>query len=306
MTRAFEIWDIFTQTRYCGNPLAVVYDAQGLTTTQMQTLAREFNLSETTFILPPENKNHTNRVRIFTPEFEMPFAGHPTVGTALSIARKRNLSGTLTLELNAGLFHVELSNLEGMAYAAFTSPNQPVETGPTPDVVALARALSLSPDDFDQAAHKPRRCGAGGVNYIYLRASGDAVRRAALNNTCWEGLGLKDTIGLYLYTDQIDSSPVSTGNTWHARMFAPSAGVPEDPATGSAATSFPAQLALAALADGKALSDGSHKLFIEQGYEMGRPSQIHADIEVANGAIAKVIIGGHGVPVASGILEPAS
>jgi len=298
----FQTWDIFTRKKFTGNPLAVVFDASGLSTDAMQTITAEFNLSETTFVLPPENSENTARVRIFTPEFEMPFAGHPTVGTAIAIGKSRNIEGVLKLELNAGIFPVnvqcgnekKLNGEDTQDFACFTSPNTPVETGKAPSIKALAQAVGLEVEDIDQDAHHPRRCGSGGVDYIYLCANLDNVKRAKLDYGAFEALELGNIIGLYLYAKGGEEE----GASYHARMFAPSAGVPEDPATGSAATAFPAQIALSEKFD-----DGEYKWIIEQGYEMGRPSQIMARVTIRDGIVQRVQIGGYGVPMMSGVLK---
>lgn len=288
---AFETWDVFTNRLFAGNPLAVVLDAQGLSTDDMLRITREFNLSETTFILPPEGKKNTARVRIFTPGYEMPFAGHPTVGTAITIARLRDMTGELLLELNAGLFRVIVeTNVSGW-FAEFLNPNLPAETGAAPNAESLEAALSLPGGAIDRNAGKPRLIGAGGVDYVYARASLDAVRMAKVNSAAFEALGLDDAVGVYLYA----LGGEAPGADYHARMFAPNAGIVEDPATGSAAASLPGHIAL-----GESLADGEHRWLIEQGFEMGRPSQIHARVETQAGAVKSVRIGGHATPVQSG------
>ncbi len=288
----FETWDIFTDTRFCGNPLAVIFGADDLDTEEMQKIAREFNLSETTFVSAVQRAEHTATVRIFTPEFELPFAGHPVVGTALALARRHELGGDILFDLPAGVFPVSIDR--GAGRAAFESPNLPEETGPAPDPALIADALSLTPERLDSADHKVRRCGTGGVDYIYVRGDGDMVRAARLNPARYDALDLEGAIGLFLYSD----NTVAPGHDWHARMFAPSAGVPEDPATGSASCAFPAQLALAG-----ALGSGEHSFTVEQGYEMGRPSQIQVETMIADGKVSRVRIGGAGVPVSSGTLN---
>lgn len=286
----FEVWDVFTDKRFAGNPLAVIMDAAGLDTERMQKLAREFNLSESTFVLPAENPANTARVRIFTPAYEMPFAGHPTVGTAIAIARARGLSGEVKLELNAGLFPVKVDVKNDAAYAQFRNPNLPEEHGAAPSPELIEAALSLPAGALDRAAHRPRRIGAG-VDYVYARASLDVVRKARVNSGEWDKMKLAQTIGVFLYTEGGESPDAS----YHARMFAPDAGVLEDPATGSAAAAFPGQLAHA-----ERLTDGAHRWFVEQGFEMGRPSHIEIDAVARSGAIAEVRIGGRAVPVSSG------
>lgn len=291
MTRyAFETWDVFTDKRFAGNPLAVVMNAEGLDTDDMRRLAREFNLSESTFVLPPEDPANTALVRIFTPAYELPFAGHPTVGTAIAIARSRNLKGVLRLELAAGVFPVKVEAGGKAVYAQFENPNLPAEHGPAPAAELIEAALSLPRGAVDRAEQRPRRIGAG-VDYIYARASLGAVRGAKLNSAAWENLDLDRVVGVLLYAEGGESAEAA----YHVRMFAPDAGVSEDPATGSAAAAFPGQIALS-----QKLADGVHRWIVEQGFEMGRPALIEVEIEVKESAVSAVRIGGRAVPVSSG------
>ena len=287
---AFETWDVFTDRKFAGNPLAVVMDARGLDGEEMQAIAQEFNLSETSFVLPPEDGAHTARVRIFTPGYEMPYAGHPTVGTAIAIAKARGFDGELTLELNAGLFPVNVNFGDAAAYGEFQNPNLPRETGPAPAPEAIEAALSLAGGALDRDAHRPRCIGAG-VDYICAHASLETVRAARLNSAAFEALGLDQIIGVYLYARGGDIADAD----YHVRMFAPGAGVSEDPATGSAAAALPGQIALS-----ENLADGTHRWVVEQGVEMGRPSRIIATVETAGGAVKSVRIGGNAVRMQEG------
>lgn len=289
----FQTLDVFTDTKFAGNQLAVIMDARGLSTADMLTITREFNLSESTFVLPPEDPKNTARVRIFTLGYEMPFAGHPTVGTAIAVAKARKLSGELRLELNTGVFPVRV-NLDGpAAFAEFQNPNLPGERGEAPDASKIEAALSLPQGSVDRGAHRPRRVGAG-VNYIYANAPLAAVRSAKINSAAFEAVALEETVGVLLYAEGGEAKDA----TYHARMFAPNAGIPEDPATGSAAAALPGQIALS-----QKLADGTYRWVIEQGYEMGRPSRIHATVETAGGAVKSVRIGGEAVSVMKGQLD---
>lgn len=289
----YEIFDVFTAARFQGNQLAIVTDARGLAAGAMQTIAREFNLSETTFVLPPENPQNTARVRIFTLGYEMPFAGHPTVGTAVSIARSRKLSGELRLELNAGIFPVRVDLDRPAGFAEFRNPNLPAERGPAPDAALIEAALSLPAGAVDRGAHRPRLVGAG-VNFLYAKAHLADVRAARINSGAFDRLKADETVGVLLYADGGEAKDA----THHVRMFAPHAGIPEDPATGSAAAALPGQFALAG-----ALKDGTDRWVVEQGYEMGRPSRIHVTVEAKAGAVAAVRVGGEAVPVMRGQLD---
>lgn len=290
---AFETYDVFTSRRFAGNPLGVILDARGLSAGDMQTITREFNLSETTFVLPPEDPANTARVRIFTLGYEMAFAGHPTVGTAIAIARQRKIAGLLRLELNAGLFPVRV-DLDRMApYAEFQNPNLPAERGQAPEAAMIEAALSLPAGAIDRGAHRPRLVGAG-VNYIFAKADLAHVRSARLNRGAFDRLEADETVGVLLYAEGGEADDAA----YHARMFAPNAGIPEDPATGSAAAALPGQIALAG-----ALNEGTHRWLIEQGFEMQRPSRIHVTVDVAGGAVAAVRVGGEAVLVMRGQLD---
>lgn len=289
---AFETWDVFTERRFAGNPLAVVMNAEGLSDGEMQTIAREFNLAETSFVLPPENPANAARVRIFTPSFEMPFAGHPTVGTALALARARGVEGSMRLELKAGVFPIRLDASGAAPLAEFANPNLPAERGRAPDAALFEAALSLGDGAIDRGAHRPRLVGAG-VDFYYVRASLDAVRAAKLDNAAWERLDMQNAVGVLLYAEGGDAADAA----YHVRMFAPEAGVPEDPATGSAAAALPGQIALS-----QSLADGAHRWIVEQGAEMGRPSRIAVSLDVAAGAVRAVRIAGAAVPVSAGEL----
>lgn len=288
----FETYDVFTETKLAGNQLAVVMDAQGLTTDQMQAITREFNLAETSFVLPPEDPNNTARVRIFTLSYEMPFAGHPTVGTSVAIARARGLKGEIKLELNAGLFPVRVETNKDTGFAEFRNPNLPKETGAAPSADILEAALSLPSGSIDRDRHKPRRVGAG-VDFYYARAPFEVVHKARLDSAAWQAFDVDGAVGVYLYAEGGEAADAS----YHARMFAPDAGVPEDPATGSAAAAFPGQIAR-----GDDLKDGTHNWVIEQGFEMGRPSRILASVDIKGSAVSAVRIGGHAIKMQEGRL----
>ncbi len=289
----YEVYDVFTNRKFAGNQLAIISDARGLSPADMQTITREFNLSESTFVLPPENPINTARVRIFTLGYEMPFAGHPTVGTAIAIARARKSSGEVRLELNAGLFPVRVDLDRPAAYAEFRNPNLPAERGPAPDAGLIEAALSLPQGAIDHGAHRPRLVGAG-VNFVYAKASLDHVRAARLNSGAFDRLKADETIGVLLYAEGGEAADAR----YHVRMFAPHAGIPEDPATGGAAAALPGQIALAS-----GLTGGTQTWVIEQGFEMGRPSRIHVSVEAKEGAVAGVRVGGEAVPVMRGQLD---
>jgi trans-2,3-dihydro-3-hydroxyanthranilate isomerase len=295
----YHVLDVFTEERFGGNPLAVVLDADGLDGARMQRIAREFNLSETVFVLKPEHAAHTARVRIFTPARELPFAGHPTVGTGalLALLRAPEPAGRgdalIVLEEGVGIVRVGVRLRPGAApYAEFDAPKLPTEDGTLPPADRLAAALGLIPSEIGFENHRPTRYGAGNVFAFVPVASLDAIGKARVATTHWDG-ALQGQ-GAFLYCRQA----VHTTSSFHARMFAPDLGIPEDPATGSAAAAF-----AGVVHRFDALPDGAHKRVIEQGYEMGRPSTIALTVEVEYGKLAAVRIGGHAVPVAEGKIE---
>ncbi len=294
----FFTLDVFTETALAGNPLAVVVDADGLDNPRMQAIAREFNLSETVFVLEPRNPVHSARVRIFTPTRELPFAGHPTIGAACLIGhlRAQDMLGTgdlrVVLEEPVGDVVCLVRRRQGRALAAdFALPRLPerLEGAPTPAEIALG--LGLTPDDIGFDRHQPSLFSAGAPFLFVPVRSLAAIARARPGDMPWsENLGP----ATFLYTREV----VETGSTFHARMFGGGWGVPEDPATGSAAAAF-AGVAVAF----ERPPDGEHVLVIEQGFEMGRPSRIVLGFEVRDAALRSASIGGSAVIVATGALD---
>jgi trans-2,3-dihydro-3-hydroxyanthranilate isomerase len=301
MQLSFHTLDVFTEQRFSGNPLAVVLEADGLDTERMQVIAREFNLSETVFVLKPVNSAHSARIRIFTPGGELPFAGHPTVGTAILLADQRasGLGSThealVALEENIGLVRVGVRFRAGQApFAEFDAPRLPEDLGDVPAVDRIAAALGLLPSEIGFANHKPTRYSAG-VPYSFVPvASLEAMGKAAINPAAWSpAFGSSGHNAAYLYCKET----VHTTSSFHARMFYPAAGIGEDPATGSAAA------ALAGIVHRfDTPPDGNHKRVIEQGFEMGRPSLIGLSLVVTRGALETVRIGGHAVRVTDGCI----
>ncbi|WP_424360677.1 PhzF family phenazine biosynthesis protein [Methylocystis parvus] len=300
MTRSlsYALLDVFTDRRFAGNPLAVVEGAHALGGDEMQAIAREFNLSETVFLLEPRDPVHTARVRIFTPATELPFAGHPTIGAAAYLAETR--AGDLlsrhgvavVLECKLGLLRCEaLRGRSGVTYAELALPVVPATLAGAPDGAALADALSLAPEDIGFDGHAPT-IRAAGPAFVYVpiasRAALDRARRAAPFSDV-----IGAAAGAFLYTRET----VDPASAVHARMFANGLGIDEDPATGSAAAAF-AAVAL----EFERPDDGEHELFIEQGYAMGRPSRITLRMTVERGALTRVAIGGQAVRVGEGRL----
>jgi trans-2,3-dihydro-3-hydroxyanthranilate isomerase len=302
MRLAYHVLDVFTERRFGGNPLAVVTDADGLDAARMQEIAREFNLSETVFVLSPQNAAHTARVRIFTPAAEIPFAGHPTVGTGALLAELRTPEpgrpgdALIVLEERVGIVRVGVRLRPGSApYAEFDAPKLPADAGVPPAADRLAAALGLIPAEIGFENHRPTRYGAGLAFAFVPVASLEAIAKARVAAGHWDAaLAGQSVTGAFLYCRQT----VHTTSSFHARMFAPDFGVAEDPATGSAAAAF-----AGAVHRFDALPDGVHRRIVEQGYEMGRPSAIALTMEIALGKLAGVRIGGHAVRVAEGRIE---
>ena len=298
----FHTLDVFTQTRFGGNPLAVVMDADDLTVDQMQTIAREFNLSETVFIQKSERPAHTAKARIFTPATELPFAGHPLVGTAALLAELRapesngERDALIVLEIKLGTVRVGVRQRHGApAFAEFDVPKLPEHGVSLPANDRLASALGLIPSEIGFENHKPVVYGAG-VPFAFIPiASRDAIQRASVQPQHWAQVFTGPVPGgAYLYTREC----VHHASAFHARMFWPAAGVIEDPATGAAAAAF-----AGVVHQFDTPPDGWHKRNIEQGFEMGRPSLINMSLEVAAGKLTGARIGGHSVRVSSGTIE---
>jgi trans-2,3-dihydro-3-hydroxyanthranilate isomerase len=302
MQLQFHILDVFTDTPFTGNGLAVVMDADGLDGTRMQAIAREFNLSETVFVLKPQQPAHTARVRIFTPAREMPFAGHPTVGTAALLAELKASAAQadgdalVVLEEQIGIVRIGVRLRAGAApYAEFDAPRLPEDGGTAPAPDDLAAALGLIPAEIGFENHRPSRYSAGNSFVFVPVASLEAIGKAQVAPQHWATVMRRQGhTGAFLYCRQT----VHTTSAFHARVFAPDSGVPEDPATGSAAAAF-----AGVVLRFDALPDGTHKRSLEQGYEMGRPSLIELSLQVEGGNLAAVRIGGHAVRIAEGRIE---
>lgn len=302
MQLPFHTLDVFTDQRFGGNPLAVVRDADGLTAAQMQSIAREFNLSETVFVLKPENAAHSARMRIFTPTREVPFAGHPTVGTAVLLAedngRQSNgeADALVVLEQSIGAVRVGVRMRNGApAFAEFDAPRLPAEAGRLQPIDKLAAGLGLIPSEIGFENHRPSCFAAGNAFAFVPVANLEALERAMVHGAEWAA-AFEDqgVLGAYLYTRQC----LHSASSFSARMFAPGSGVPEDPATGSAAVCFAGVVQAF-----DSPPNGTHKRVIEQGYAMGRPSQIMLTLVVDGGKLATVRIGGHAIPVTRGTIE---
>jgi trans-2,3-dihydro-3-hydroxyanthranilate isomerase len=301
MKRRFHTLDVFTDTPLAGNPLAVVHDSEGLDTAAMQAIAQEFNLSETVFVLPPHDSVNTARIRIFTPANELPFAGHPTVGTGVLLAMLRapdkvGAAGlVVALEETIGTIKVEVTRQQGKAARGlFSIPKLPeFPVIPPRDAALIADALGLALEDIGFEGHVPCNISAGAPYTAVPITTLEALDRAqSMPTAAFEAaFGGTSHPCAYLYT--------RTGpNSWQTRMFAPLIGIPEDPATGSAAAAF-AGVIMARDKPG----NGVHQHILTQGIEMGRPSQIVLTLHVHGGLLEEVSIGGAAVIISEGTID---
>lgn len=298
MSRLYVVLDVFTDRPLAGNPLAVVLDAAGLDTAGMQRIAREFNVSETVFLLPAENEQAKARLRIFMPSKELPFAGHPTVGTAVLLGLMDAVAGkgresSFEVEETVGAVACRArATGKRSGVATFTLPRLPAPAGPPPDVLTVATALGLDAADIGIDGHEISRFTAGNQFCFVPVRSLDALSRVKADELRWaETFAAAGDLGAFIYTRETGDSSL----TFRARMLEPSMG--EDPATGSAVAAF-----AGAIMAFERPGDGQHALRIGQGYEMGRPSVVELELTVSSGALASATIGGAAVVVAEGSL----
>jgi len=310
MSYQFHTVDVFTDAAFGGNQLAVLPDAQGLRTEQMASITREFNYSETVFVLPPENPSHTRKVRIFTPASELPFAGHPTVGAAfaLAITGEIHLAGDETrivLEEGVGPVPVLIRAVGGKpVFCQLTAAKIPEKRAETCDPAVVAEVLSLDRADIDVDGDYAIESVSVGLPFLFvpIRDVG-ALSRARIKVERWEAaLRTSWAPEMYLFTEEESSrrrDGVRNGDgILRARLFAPNMGVPEDPATGSACASLGGYLAWRS-----SKRDGTLRFTVHQGIEMGRPSRLDVEADVASGEVKAVRVGGASVLVSSGTLH---
>jgi trans-2,3-dihydro-3-hydroxyanthranilate isomerase len=295
MARRFATLDVFTDRRFTGNPLAVVLEPEGLDTAAMQTIAREFNHPETVFVSPPSNPAHRARLRIFTPKHELPFAGHPTVGTAVLLGQLDGGRAARAMVLEEGIGNVQCMVEpidDNRGRARFTLPQLPRETGTAPDDAAIVKALGLAPGEIGFGGFRAS-CWSAGNLFTFVPIAGLAAIGRCRPDAGTHAQAFGDG-AVYLYCGETREQ----GHAFHARMFAPRLGITEDPATGSAAAAFAGLLA----AHG-GLTDGEHSLTIEQGYEMGRPSLIGLTLTLKAGELVSAAIAGDAVIATRGTIE---
>ncbi|XVU24907.1 PhzF family phenazine biosynthesis protein [Actinoplanes sp. CA-054009] len=277
---AYEIVDVFTDRPFAGNPLAVVYGADDLAADQMHTLAREFNLSETVFVLTPTDPSATYRVRIFTPESEIPFAGHPSVGAAVTSMRRGLFpAGDVIQECGAGLLPITVTP-QGSATVTGGAP----KLGPPLPVEPFLEITGLTAEDH--AGGAPRLAG-GGLDWVVFPVRREALAKITINARAASEHGITDLSVVAWDPGRAEA---------HARVFIPGSAVPEDPATGSAALALGIWLVDAGLLP----ADGTSSYRIHQGIEMKRPSRLECTVTAVAGAATSATVGGHVWPVATG------
>lgn len=288
--------DVFTDRQFGGNPLAVFPDGDGLSSAEMQSIANEFNLSETVFVLPPENPAHARRLRIFTPAAELPFAGHPTVGTAVVLAAIGEIEcahaeTVITLEEGVGPIEVVIRK---PGYARFSVAKLPEFGPPPPSPNEIAAALGIAEADLESQDNATRAASCGVPFLCVAIKQLETVRNLRIDPAaCGAMLEHYWTQQLYVYTRE---AATQRGDI-HARMFAPELGVQEDPATGSAAA-----VLAGVLAAGEGSHTGTLSWVIEQGFEIDRPSFIEIEAVLENGEVSAVRVGGEAVLMSEGEL----
>ena len=287
---AFQTVDVFTQTRFGGNQLAVVTDARGLSDAEMQALAAEFNYSETTFVLPPADPAHDAQVRIFNRTYEMPFAGHPNVGTAFVLARERG-GDAFVFEEKSGLVKVRIMrDADGAVQGATIAAPQPLSRGVSPKIADVAACVGITAQDIVTTTHAPVVASVG-VTFLLVEVTGAALSRASPDRAAFQRLRdatpeMAGRLSIHLYARD-------GGDALRARMFSPLAGTWEDPATGSA------NAALAALLVDLAGSEQA-EFIVRQGVEMGRASTLSLRAWRAEDGV-RSDVGGTCVPVFEGV-----
>jgi trans-2,3-dihydro-3-hydroxyanthranilate isomerase len=302
MERRYVTADVFAEHRFGGNPIATVLDAEGLSTAQMQAIALEFNYSETTFVLPPRNPANTAWIRIFTPRAELPFAGHPNVGTAFLLAKEREAQGatqaeTFVFEEAAGLVPLQVMREHAVVVGAELRAPEPLSRRAPVAAETTAQCLSLRPEDVRIEVHTPQVASVGLPFLIVELASRDALRRAKPNLPAYEALlPLDGADAIYAYWRESGEGESATGHL-HARMFAPLDGIVEDPATGSATA---ATLALLATLGKDRTSQCIWQ--VHQGVDMGRPSLMIGRTIKQNGSVVSVHLGGRCIAVMEGTI----
>ncbi|MDV3000611.1 MAG: Trans-2,3-dihydro-3-hydroxyanthranilate isomerase [Chroococcopsis gigantea SAG 12.99] len=292
--------DVFTDSIFGGNPLSVFPEASNLTPQQMQKVAAEFNFSETVFVLPPETPTGTKRLRIFTPTTELPFAGHPTIGTAYVLGSISDADlldkSTVYFEEGVGLVPVTIRYRDGKpCYTELTAPQLPVFGHESPSLEEIASILSLKTEDLMTDRYAPQAVSCG-LPFLFVPIrDGSAFQNIKFDRTAWQKYlshSAASSIYVFCFEPELENSDI------HARMFAPALGVTEDPATGSAASALAGYLSAR-----HPLEDGCLQWIIEQGFYMGRPSILTIEADKENNEIKAIRVGGTSILVCQGWME---
>ncbi|MGO4439609.1 PhzF family phenazine biosynthesis protein [Rhizobium sp. RAF56] len=304
MARSYSVYDVFTEERLAGNPLAVVFDGDGLSEEAMQAISREMNLSETVFVCKPPNPAHSAALRIFTPRRELPFAGHPTVGAAIALAERTHAHHGGDIDLVSVLDErvgpvrcaVRLRQ-QRASFAEFDLPRKSQQIALPLDKLGIANALGLKVNEIGFENHVPSIWSAG-VPFLLVPIHDVGVaERIEFDPHLWDKTApfVEGALAsAYVYCRRA----VNRTAKFHARKFGAGPGLVEDPATGAAVAALSGAIHRFDL-----LPDGHHPIIVEQGLEMGRPSFIHLHIDVEGGEISNARIGGHAVRLASGTLD---
>jgi trans-2,3-dihydro-3-hydroxyanthranilate isomerase len=294
----FVTLDVFTSTVFGGNQLAVFPDAGGIPEDALIRITREFNFSEVTFCYPPSNPANTRRVRIFTPGKEVPFAGHPTVGTAIALhvlgesGASPGADAKLVLEEGVGPVPVTVRTGSGAPFAQFAVAKLPEIGPPPPSRAVLAELLSIDAEDIQAAPMAPQNVSCGLPFLMVPLRSVDAVSRARVRIPTFEATLLASwATEIFVFAKDPDGGDAHM----HARMFAPGINIAEDPATGSANACLAGYLAARA-----PRTDGAFAWTVDQGVEMGRPSRIEIEADKSAGVITAIRVGGNAVMVTAG------
>lgn len=296
MKYKFYTADVFTDKPFTGNPLAVFPNAEGLDAQTMQKIAAEFNFSETVFVFPSSDTEINRKLRIFTPSAEIPFAGHPTIGTAFVLTKIgsipiRNEEMEVIFEEGVGKIPVKIKSVNNQpVYTELKASSSPEFYDDIPSISDLAKILSLSKQDL-MVENYPVQGVSCGLPFLFIPLDSlEALRKAKVNHSLWEKV-LSNYWSPHLYV-----FCHTENDEWRSRMFAPALGIKEDPATGSAAAAFAAYLAQ------KQAHNGTWQWTIRQGVEMGRASLLKAYADKSNGFIDNIRVGGASVLVSEGNL----
>ena len=290
----YLLLDVFTRERLKGNQLAVVCKADGLLDGEMQAIAREFNLSETVFILKPQAERNTASIRIFTPEVELPFAGHPTVGAAVVLGLQNKVTA-VRLEEKIGLITALFEKSDKRSgEARFALPRLPTRIASLDDRAAIALALGIERDEIGCRAYQPAVFSAGVDFHLMPVRDAGVLARVSPNMGQWTQTFPHGHHSVYIFTE----TPNEPDNDLAARMFSPGMGLGEDPGTGSAAAAL-----IGLLSEHAHIGTGQIDYVLRQGHEMGRPCRIAIQLRKDNDVLIHGGIGGHAVIVAEGVLD---